>query len=408
MPQPLISPKLTHLSQQELEEMLRCYYADEKVQSILTRFGIDCAPNVFHKILPPIVLHLQECPACGATMIQPRVARGQERWGKPAICCSQCHHEDTATCDCGFCQAARKAEKEAQVAADRTKMAEFIRTHFPVPSEPIVASELSLKEAVLLLALVRSCGFSDESDASSEVILEPLDDASIPFAPEPDFQFEVLTALMERNIVAPSKYSAPEAFYFEGGLPATFFYNGIRWTVFCDQDGGLLQEIEDIALAGTWPEHWHDEVKDLWADLAFSECKEFYLHCAEERGLPITDGKSLEAMLKNLLRDFSVAQSYRIIAAGAKAAVDFKARKKCTLGHAANYMIGASQRWADRARAEGWDVFAYRRNFDLPRSMISYILHDVFLKIGERGFTETPASIRPDSSKATTDDQPTL
>jgi len=51
-------------------------------------------------------------------------------------------------------------------------------------------------------------------------------------------------------------------------------------------------------------------------------------------------------------------------------------------------MVGASQRWADRARAEGWEVIAFKRNFDLPRSMISYVLFDVLLRIGERGFTE--------------------
>lgn len=398
MPQPLIHPKLAHLSPQELEEMLRCYYAEEKIQSILTRYGINCAANVFHKILPPLVLHLAECPACGAPMAQPRVPRGQERWGKPSIRCYECSHVDTATCDCSFCQAARLAEQEAKIAGQRAELADYIGRHYRSSPQEIAASQLSLREAVSLLALYRSCGFSNEQNASLDRTVEPLAEAVSPFAPDPWFQFELLEALMDRNLIAPSKFSAHDAFWFEGDQPGAFDYTCVRWTVLGDKEGELLREIEDIALSGRWPEHWYEEVKDLWADLAFSECKEFYVHASEERGLPITHGKSLEAMLKNLLRDFSVAQSYRIIAAGGKGAVDFRARKQCTLGHAANYMIGACQRWADRARAEGWEVFAYRRNFDLPRSMMSYVLHDVFLKIGERGFTETPASIWPNSA----------
>lgn len=36
----------------------------------------------------------------------------------------------------------------------------------------------------------------------------------------------------------------------------------------------------------------------------------------------------------------------------------------------------------------GWAVPPFRRNFDLPRSMVSYVMFDVLLKIGERGFSE--------------------
>ena len=47
-----------------------------------------------------------------------------------------------------------------------------------------------------------------------------------------------------------------------------------------------------------------------------------------------------------------------------------------------NYMIGACQRWADKARAENWDVAGYKRNFNLPRSLISYVLFDVYVDAG--------------------------
>jgi hypothetical protein len=71
---------------------------------------------------------------------------------------------------------------------------------------------------------------------------------------------------------------------------------------------------------------------------------------------------------------------------GARDASDFIIRTKTNRAHAANYMIGACQRWADRARAEGWLIEVFKRNYKLPRSMISYVLFDVILKIGERGF----------------------
>ena len=51
-------------------------------------------------------------------------------------------------------------------------------------------------------------------------------------------------------------------------------------------------------------------------------------------------------------------------------------------------MVGACQRYADNARTKGYTLIPFKRNFNLPRSMISYVLFDVILKIGERGFTE--------------------
>lgn len=56
-------------------------------------------------------------------------------------------------------------------------------------------------------------------------------------------------------------------------------------------------------------------------------------------------------------------------------------------------MIGECQRWADRARAENWEVKPFKRNFNLPRSSISHVFFDVFLKIGEDGFDCVPGPV---------------
>ena len=108
----------------------------------------------------------------------------------------------------------------------------------------------------------------------------------------------------------------------------------------------------------------------------------------EQRRIPYYQGATVDNMLKNILRDHSVAQCYRIIWCGATASSDFKVRSQANPIHTKNFMAGACQRWADKARAERWAVEPYRRNFNLPRSMLSQVLYDVMLKIGEKGFNE--------------------
>lgn len=142
------------------------------------------------------------------------------------------------------------------------------------------------------------------------------------------------------------------------------------------------------ALTQNWPSHWYAEVEENWLNLALAECREFYDYCLEMRGLHVQGDQAITSMLRNILRDFSVGQCYRIIWSGAKNASDFLARKKTSRAHAGNYMVGACQRWADHARTQAYKVIPFKRNFDLPRSMTSYVLFDVILKIGERGFTD--------------------
>jgi hypothetical protein len=155
----------------------------------------------------------------------------------------------------------------------------------------------------------------------------------------------------------------------------------------------LIESIEAAGLTGIWPAQWQDQITPLWLKIALAESRQFYDFQAGQRGLHAQGDVAVTEMLNNLLRDFSVGQVYWAIWRGAQQTADFLVRKGPYKAHAANYMIGACQRSADHARVHGWDVPPFRRNFDLPRSMISYVMFDVLLKIGERGFSDPIGNI---------------
>jgi len=237
---------------------------------------------------------------------------------------------------------------------------------------------------VSLLSLVRSCGYLD--GVESELVLNPLGSCGVPFAPNGTCGELFFSRIRDAGLVAVSRYSPTEAFSFVSGNGVACNRGRLRWEIAARSPVELISRIEQCAMTGNWPGGWLEQVPEVVSALALAECKEYFEYAAEERGLPAPGEQSSLSMLRNLLEDFSVCQSYRIIDTGAKWAADFYVRKSCTRSHAANYMIGACQRWADRARAEGWVVGVYRRNFNLPRSMLSYVLHDLFLKTAEDGF----------------------
>ncbi len=123
------------------------------------------------------------------------------------------------------------------------------------------------------------------------------------------------------------------------------------------------------------------------------ECRQFYDYCAVERNLKVQGNSAVNNMLEDMLRDFSVGQVCRFIWYGAKDAADFLVRKKVDRVHASNYMVGACLRSAERSRALAREEIPFTRNCYLPRSMVSYVLFDVILKIGEAGFSE-PAKMK--------------
>jgi hypothetical protein len=242
---------------------------------------------------------------------------------------------------------------------------------------------LTLEQAVALLSLLRCPGIAD-----ADVIPVPaaLSMSTVPFAPKGNYGHTLIHKLGQAKLLSVLSSGVPDNFSVFGNEVRIETPFPIFWSISSITRTNLIQSIEQRVAQRKWPRHWSGQLPDLARVLAFAEIKEFYDYCAKQRGLPASAQRSTSVMLNSLLQDYSVAQCYRIIYAGAKAAADFLVRTSCAPQHAANYMIGACQRWVDRARDENWVVTSFHRNHELPRSMISYVLYNDFLKVGDDGF----------------------
>lgn len=390
-----LNPKIRHLAVAQIEALISRYYDGEHIDALLQEFQIDCHPSQLCKLFPPEVLPEKRCPYCEVAMVRERLSRTSARYSRQERHCPSCGHRDEARhCRCVRCQADEQRESERRRSEQTRKILEYCRRTWPFVWPSPTARDLGLREAVALLALARTCPF-DESSGTVHVGpdhagLEARQHAPAPFAPQGQLGGELLHELREAGLLAISELSGAETFEFEGAEISGYYPNKVWWATLADPHQ-LLNDIEQTAYEPfSWPPHWASAVKGLWFDIALAECKEYYRHCAAERGLPESGATSTDAMLRNLLRDYSVSQCYRIIWAAARDTSDFLLRRKCTRSHAANYMIGVCQRWADRARADNWYVQRYKRILSLPRSSISHVLFDVFLKIGEAGFNDVP------------------
>lgn len=68
-------------------------------------------------------------------------------------------------------------------------------------------------------------------------------------------------------------------------------------------------------------------------------------------------------------------------------------KRDLTKNHAANTVIGACTRYAERAKDNGWNLTSYNRIKDLPQSTLSWFYFYRVLDIGNMGFTVPPTSV---------------
>ena len=373
-----LDAKLSHLAEVEIDNLIGRYYKGEKIATLLSEFNIQCIPRSFVKLLPLVIHKEFECPACKSPMGLRLHNRATHARKSDELECINCEHSNLPSCCCDYC-------KKLEVDAEARIKASFLKywKNLTGKHSSIRAEELSFRAAVSLVALVRCCELKKDGS------FVHINNNTIPFAPKGNLGRVLLAELMNSNLIAPIANSTSTAFNFENGEIVSFNLNALDWKIHGENETLLISEIEDYGLSGNWPENWYGGEKEkLRMELALAECREFYEYCLSDRSLPYIEGAAIDNMLLNLLRDHSVAQCYGIIWSGAKSASDFKIRNKVSSQHAANYMSGACLRWADKARAEGWDLKSFKRNFNLPRSMLSYVLYDVMLKTGEKGFTE--------------------
>lgn len=378
---PVISPPLSHLSEPELAALAERYFAGDRASHLVKKYRLQCSPNQLYRLIPPRILPDHHCEACGAPLIQVRRAGAALSYRMDAIRCSGCDHRVKGYCRCDLCEAKKRQQMQAEATRQSAAVEAYCRGRWDYREIQRNPEDLSVNAAVALLALVRCGGWV------SDVSVGSIDASGIPFAPEGFLGDNLLATLVSSGMVAPALDSPVDAFDTTR-TPIQVVMNRVCWRILAVSPMSLVERLEQLCLFGGWPDAWKNDLAELQLALAVAECREFADFCLMERGLPAAGHLAAEALFKNLLVDFSVSQCFRIIWSGAMASIDFVARTNSSRRHATNYFIGACQRWADRARVDGWTIKPGFRNGRRPRSQLSYVLYDVILGIGEMGFNE--------------------
>lgn len=391
------SEKIKHLSSEEIEELYEKYLNGEKNSFLVKHYKIDIKPNALITILPPRVLYDTLCKYCIIPMFAKRQSKTASSWSVPAIECYECDHKiypesaryRNEICQCKSCINIREKETIERNMENKNKI---LLKHDINLVPPVEYSKLSFSHKLVLLTLFRM-----QTNEEFEYI-NPLNNnsKSEPLSPTRDMDIKYLEELYDYRILAVDPESEVNAFDEDSDFNS-FYINRVKWipNVALNEQtraslGELYKKIYD-ELTSEIKLEWEDDIlKNLF--LISQEEILNYIHVkANELNVDFTAEVKTRDIVTQLLNSFSVSEIYYFSYKAVESAHLFY-QKGFSKGkkHAANTIPNKMLSLGERAIAEEWKTYKFNRDSRAPRSWISKIFYDLFLKGEDSGFYKIP------------------
>ncbi|WP_139143799.1 MULTISPECIES: hypothetical protein [unclassified Janthinobacterium] len=256
-----------------------------------------------------------------------------------------------------------------------------------VSTPPGSVTDMTLEQAVYLIALHRSCATGEHQ------VLRPFGENECPFAPSPEM-YQPLFALLRSGLIMVSPVTPTTAFTVIQSPPAVEGYHleNLFWEL-PDATVKRVREIEEVCSTNAWPETWKADAIKLAYELARHECLAYLQLCVSERHLQAPPTVKALLMIDSALAKFSVSQVFNFLWQGTAGASESQGTKRLSPAHVANAILRTAQQRLDSARMEHREVKGFKRPQEIMRSQLSYTLHDFFLGFGDRSYTQPLAAL---------------
>lgn len=376
-----INPSLKHLSEDDIRELIQKYYEGKPVQKLKKTYEI-ISSVALKQLLPEKIIN-EKCIYCDVFY--------NERWhfrteDSNAPYCTICKHCKKDFCTCKNCKKKLRELKEVE----EIKKRELIRSTYNEKNyERFPEIDLTLEDKLYLSVLLRG-GLNE-----SLTLITPLAQIKERLTSTSSFTIELVKTLTGKNIIIPHPNSEISSFVEEDNFPNIFYAELVVYRLNIDPFDTHYHNMIQRLL---YPSKEHFESNgifcyEMWKKISLNESLEYLLYSMNKVGFDFNPGKKTIKLFEHLLGHYSVAQLYSLIYRGVANSTKLYLEKKLPKKHAANTVITYCETQGERALAEGWTVTKYRRNYDLPESIISKVFFTAILKIAHLGFDEKPSKL---------------
>lgn len=366
---------LSHLSKQQIEQLMTRYYAGEKTTDLIKEYDIKTTPGALYTHFPPKVAK-NKCVYCDLHL--------ETKWPsksgsyKPEPSCPKCGHSEVKACNCKNC----REKKEILNMQNNQSKREKIEQVYAINYENLLDSDqLPLLEQVYLAALLR-VGVSEDLST-----ILPVEAYINQLAPTRELSDEIVMSLANKKIINVHP-SSPLSGFKDGveNYPNIYFIHHVCYYVNVDAPVEFLMN----PLRSTFQQD-PDFCYRLWRLVALEESKQYLLYRMQKVNFPFKIGEKTIAVLEDLLNHFSVGQIQSLIYRAVGNATRYYQENRISKQQAANTVVSSLQKMGEKALASNWDLNSFKRNYDLPQTSISQVVFDRILEIGNKGFDICPS-----------------
>ena len=369
----------TGLTSDQLNQLMVRYYSGENISKLINEFSLAISPSQITMIFPPEVMQDILCPYCAYAMRRPRVSRAAANKSKRQfVYCEVCAHT-SGPCECQGCLAAQNEITNENERKVRAKIGVHLKN---ARSTPISLDELSLWEAITILALERVA-----MDENSGILLNiPLHRNLL--SPTENLTVEILKELYEGTSLIDLSLESPiNAFEIEEEDRVRYYLDRVYWVLRIGPTwvdtlallSAIRAQVENIE---SWPQSWLEQLNCLAQRVALHEGLRYLQLKLNDHGFHFNPGEKTLRLFGEILNDFSLAQLYNFIWGSVRDASAYYLRGGISKQQAANSVVGGCSRRAERAKAEGWDVKPYRRDYRSGESELTAIVRNITTNLG--------------------------
>ncbi|MCC8369212.1 MAG: hypothetical protein LN573_04010 [Rickettsia endosymbiont of Oxypoda opaca] len=379
---------LSHLTEQQIKELINRYYNNEKVADLLKEFDINSSANVLVSLFPPIIHCELFCKYCQDINLVSKLESRSYNLVNFNPICPVCNHNDKPYCSCRNCQEViyrqRQVEEEHK---RRILMNAFLYKNIKVP----FIEELTLKDALYLLSVISHSAPEDLK------FVKPYSErpSILKLAPDEDLIVDIINHLSHRGfiLINPSINDIC-AFQFNAEQQVVGYYkNKILWELLPNMNAQEKQQYLYSVInivKGVWSSAWKSDIIETWQQIAIYECMEHFKDLLVKHKF-VTDEdprKKILATFTDLLKNLSVGQIFNL---SWQAVRDMKyyislQNSSCFQGKnifiESNVFISKIHNKAAKVISKNWTIKNSQREFCFPQTILSSTFFNTFLELG--------------------------
>lgn len=375
-----ISPRIKHLTEEQVHILLNRYYEGEGIKNLIEEFKLDADPSVFIRLLP-IVETDDPCAYCGTKLTGSVKSRTSNHEGLQNLLnleCPNCVHNNSNYCNCSTC---KRLWAQAKIEQQKKMLENALLPYAQSKHQTIKEQDLSLYELLMLSVLIRTHLSLDGN------FLTPFEVDCKGIFPSNFYLIEVLKYLLEKGILKLQEDISLKNIY-NGvlNLLSVKLYINIE-----SKDGSFPALINRLTYLDR--KIFKDNPEFclmMWKKIIYLEIVEYVNHTMKEIRVNCNFSSRAEQSVNHLTNNFSTSEIYTIVYSTGSFIARLKQEGKFNSINSESYVFNHIEKVANKILSGEYSRIKNKRNFKLPETSLYDVFFNYLLCIGNKGFDTVP------------------